>query len=88
MAIKFEKIKPGMRLMDIHIQRIGNTTMGRFGRWFVDIISVDEQNKTAVVRRNGNKPTTYYRRALERLYTKEPKRYRDQQERRRKGGLR
>jgi hypothetical protein len=85
MAIKFEKIEPGMRLMDIHRERMGNTTMSAWGRWDVVIVSVDRDKRTAVVRWNGNREETWDRHSLERLYTKEPKAYRDQQERRKKG---
>lgn len=31
MTIKFEKITPGMELLDIHSYRMGNTTMTRLG---------------------------------------------------------
>lgn len=79
MAIKFEKIRPGMRLMDIHSETLGNTTRRRLGRWFVDIVSVDPETETAVVCWNSNAPKTYSKRQLERLYTKEPKAYRSQQ---------
>lgn len=87
MAIKFEKITPGMRLMDIHSHRMGNTMMRELGCWFVDIISVDTEKRTAVVRWNDNAPEVYHEYELTRLYTKEPKAYREQKARRARGGM-
>lgn len=80
MAIKFDKIEPGMRLLDIHSYRMGNTTMRRLGLWHVDVISVDKEKRSAVVRWNGNQPETWYARDLQKLYRegKEPKAYREQ----------
>jgi hypothetical protein len=68
MAIKFEKIEPGMRLADVHKGRMGNTTMSRYGCWWVDVVSVDREKRAAVVRWNGNRPTLWDARRLERLY--------------------
>lgn len=81
MAIKFEKIEPGMTLHDIHSERMGNTTMRELGRWDVRIVSVDREKRSAVVRWNGNSPTTWYAGELTKLYAdgKYPKRYRDQE---------
>jgi len=90
MAIKFEKIEPGMTLLDIHAEKMGNTTMSELGCWQVKVISVDAAKRTAVVSWNSNRPEVYYERQLTTLYRegKEPKRYRDQQECRRKNGTR
>jgi hypothetical protein len=82
MAIKFEKIKPGMVLLDIHSQRMGHTTMRELGCWEVRIISVCSETKTAMVNWNGNSPKRWFASELERLYTKPPKAYRDQERRR------
>lgn len=81
MAIKFSKIMPGMTLLDIHSVRAGNTTMRRLGKWPVTIVSVDPQAETAIVHWNGNPPSIWTKAKLERLYTKEPKKYRDQKAR-------
>lgn len=87
MAIKFSKIEPGMILLDIHSYGVGNTTMRALGSWPVKIISVDREAQTArVVWNSCNPEETYSRRQLERLYTKEPKAYRDQQERKKGRG--
>ena len=88
MAIKFEKIKPGMTLLDVHSQRMGNTTMSELGCWNVDIISVDPKTQTAVVRWNSNREQTYFKRQLERLFVTPPKKYRDQLASRAKSGWR
>lgn len=69
MAIKFEKIKAGMVLYDRHRERAGNTTMTRLGEWPVEIISVDPERRTAQVSWNTNRPETYGRHSLERLYS-------------------
>jgi len=86
MAIKFEKITPGMVLLDVHRQPLGNTTMHEWGLWKVNVISVDPEKRTAVVSWNSNAEQTWEAHRLERLYTKPPKAYREQAERRRKGG--
>jgi hypothetical protein len=88
MAIKFEKIEPGMTLHDIHSERMGNTTMSELGKWPVYIVSVDKLRRVAVVKWNGNKEEIWYERDLKCLYAegKEPKRYREQQERNKKYG--
>ena len=54
MAISFEKIKPGTRLLDIHKERKGNTTIFELSCFPVDIVSVDSASRTAMVRWNGN----------------------------------
>lgn len=75
-----------MILLDIHSQSAGNTTMRRLGCWKVIVKSVDPIKRTAVVSWNGNADQTWPARHLERLYTKETKAYRAQQDRRAKGG--
>lgn len=81
MAIKFDKIVAGMELLDIHSEQAGNTTMRRVGCWPVLIVSVDQVQRTAVVRWNVvNEPETWGRRQLERLYAKVPPRYKNHPE--------
>lgn len=87
MAIKFEKVKPGMVLLDIHRQRMGNTTLSAWGLWHVRIIEVNEQQREAFVSWNDNRPEWWPARKIERLYAKETKAYREQQERRSRGAL-
>jgi hypothetical protein len=72
MAIKFEKIQPGMMLFDVHSERAGNTTMKRWGDWPVRVISVDADSKSAMVSWNGNEPTRRYHHRLRKLYAKVP----------------
>jgi hypothetical protein len=88
MAIKFEKITPGMELLDIHRTKMGNTTMSELGLWKVRVISVDPATRTALVSWNSNPQEKYHERDLTRLYTKPPKAYLEQQERRRRNGNR
>lgn len=66
MAISFEKIKPGMRLVDIRKERRGNTTIWELSCFPVDIVSVDSASRTAMVRWNG----------MKKLYAKVPPRFR------------
>jgi hypothetical protein len=69
MAIKFEKIQPGMTLYDRRMTRMGNTTMRSLGEWRVKVISVDAEARTALCSWNGNRPTKYHARNLEKLHT-------------------
>lgn len=52
MAIKFEKIKPGMTLYDVR----RNTGFGRhkWNTWPVYIKEVDAENRTVIASWNGN----------------------------------
>jgi len=85
MAIKFDKVESGMVLLDIHRERVGNTTFQALGCWNVRVISVDKNARTAMCSWNGNPPRRYYERDFRRLYTKPTKAYLDQCERRRSG---
>jgi hypothetical protein len=76
MAISFEKIKPGMRLVDIHKERRGNTKIWEVSCFPVDIVSVDSASRTAMVRWNGNPERKWYWRELKKLYAKVPPRFR------------
>ena len=69
MAIKFEKIKPGMVLYDRHRRRMGNTTMTTLGEWSVRIISVDPETRSATVSWNGNREERYTAHRLAKLYS-------------------
>ncbi len=82
--MKYEKIEPGMVLLDIHSERCGNTTMRELGLWRVAIISVDREKHSALVSWNGNPPKTWYKRELERLKAKPTAAYLRQVERKRK----
>jgi hypothetical protein len=82
MAVKFEKIEPGMVLLDIHR---GNTTMREWCLWKVRVISVDRAKRNAVVSWNGNPAQTWDARSLTKLYIKPTRAYLEQKERRSKG---
>lgn len=87
MAIKFEKIEPGMTLLDVRRTKIGNTTMSEWSYWNVKIVSIDREAQTAVAIWNEVNPKgTWTRRQLERLYKTLPKAVRDQEERRKAHG--
>lgn len=70
--MKFEKIKPGMILFDVHSHRRGNTTMTTMGCWEVFIESVDVEKRTAMARWNGNPARKYFERDLNSLREKKP----------------
>lgn len=75
MAIKFEKIEPGMILFDIHSEPAGNTTMRRLGCWEVRVVSVNKEKREALVRWNGNPATVWSARRLSKLYREKTKKY-------------
>lgn len=87
MAVAFNKIKPGMELLDIHKVRMGNTTMQRLSLFKVRVISVDTEARTAMCSWNGNQPTLYREREFKSLYLKPTKAYLAQQERRSRGSI-
>ena len=59
MAVAFDTVKPGDILLDVHSQRMGNTTMREQGVWKVRVISVDAEKRTALCSWNGNRAETY-----------------------------
>ena len=67
--MKFEKIKEGMTLYDVHTYKMGNTSMRSVGVWPVLVVSLDETYKSAKVVWNGNthRQQTYYQRQREKL---------------------
>lgn len=83
--ISFDKLTPGMILLDIHKYRMGNTTMRAWGCWEVRVISVDPEARTAMCSWNGNPPTKYREGDFRKLRTKPTKAYLEQCERRKNG---
>jgi hypothetical protein len=75
MAIKFEKLEVGMRLFDIHKQRMGNTTMSEWGCWNVEILSIDRIRRTAMVCWNSNAADEWSAARLSKLFAKKPPSY-------------
>jgi len=73
--MKFERIKPGMVLYDVHSHRMGNTTMRTMGCWEVHVVSVDAEKRTARVHWNVkfNPEETYHEFQLKRLRERKPK---------------
>jgi len=68
--MKFERIKVGDILYDVHSERLGNTTIRSVGVWRVKILEVHEDH--AIVSWNGNSPQRYSRKQIARLRAKEP----------------
>lgn len=56
MAVKFETIKAGDVLYDVHREKMGNTTMSAWGWWRVRVISIDHEKRVAKVSWNTNPP--------------------------------
>lgn len=73
MAIKFEKIQPGMTLWDAHTYLMGNTTLRSWGVWSVEVVEVDAEKRLALVRWNGNPATWWHASKLRKLRAKKPK---------------
>jgi hypothetical protein len=70
---KFDTVKPGDVLYDVHRARMGNTTMSRLDYWAVYVESVDYDNYTAMCKWNGNPAQMYCKRRIERLRRSKPK---------------
>jgi hypothetical protein len=68
MAIRFEKISPGMTLYERSKMRAGNTTLRTICEWPVRIISLDAAKREAVVSWNGNPARTWGERRLRALF--------------------
>jgi hypothetical protein len=68
----FDRIKPGDILWDVHREKMGNTTMSRQGCWRVEVVSVDREKRTAVVRWNSNPQQIYSEYSLGRLRRSRP----------------
>ncbi len=70
MPIKFDKLVEGSTLYDIHSETMGNTTLRRLGYWPVTIISIDREERSAMVSWNGNPPQKRYESQLIRYHTR------------------
>jgi hypothetical protein len=85
MAIKFEKIQPGMVLLDIHRVRRGNTMMTEWASFNVRVIEVDAVKRQCYATWNGNQAEWWSERRITKLRTKPSKAYLEQVERRKQG---
>lgn len=70
--MKYERIKAGDVLYDVHSYYMGNTTVRSMGVWHVKVIALHPEDRTATVSWNGNRPERYYESDLKRLREKEP----------------
>lgn len=70
--IKFEKIKAGDTLYDVHSYRMGNTTITTMGCWTVYVFEVDSTGRRALVSWNGNRKEWWSEVWLKRLRAKKP----------------
>lgn len=67
MAVRFETVKAGDVLYDVHREKMGHTTMSRLGWWRVVVKSIDHAKGVAWCSWNGNPPRRYGRRELAKL---------------------
>lgn len=81
---KFDTIKAGETLYDCHRVSMGNTTMRHWALYKVRVISVDPATRTAICSWNNNRPEKYSERRLAGLTRTVPKKYTDQEARRRR----
>lgn len=70
--MKFEKIKAGDVLYDVHSYRMGNMTIRSVGVWDVRVLTIDATTRSAIVSWNGNRPETMHERSLVKLRGKRP----------------
>ena len=71
-AMKFEKLKPGMVVYDVRRYKMGNTTVSSIGIWEVRIVSVDSESKTVVAEWNNNPAKKYFGCVVEKWRAKKP----------------
>ena len=70
--MKFEKLRPGMTVYDVHTYRVGNTSMRAVGVWEVRIVSVDAESRRFVASWNGNAAKVFFARDATKWREKEP----------------
>ena len=58
--MKFEKLKPGMVVYDVHSYKMGNTTQSTVGVWEVRIVTVDIESRLITASWNGNPAKTFF----------------------------
>lgn len=70
--MKFEKLKPGMVVYDVHSHGMGNTTMRTLGVWDVRIISVDPVSRSCLASWNGNPAGQHFEYAIKKWKERRP----------------
>ena len=60
MAVSFDKVNAGDTLWDCRYTKAGNTTMKRWSCWTLYVVSVNREERSAVIRWNGNGERTVY----------------------------
>jgi len=71
MAIKFEKIKPGMTLYDV--RKNTGMTRNKWSVWPVFVDEVDEENRTVMASWNGNAKEKMFEGRITKFRAKKPK---------------
>jgi hypothetical protein len=70
--VKFEKLKPGMVVYDVHSYKMGNTTQSTVGVWEVRVVAVDIEAKCVTASWNGNPTKTFFYGNVTKWREKEP----------------
>jgi hypothetical protein len=70
--MKFEKLKPGMVVYDVHREKMGNTTLSTVGTWTVRIVSVDADTRSCMASWNTNPPTRHYEHTIRKWRENKP----------------
>jgi hypothetical protein len=70
--MKYEKIKEGMTLYDVHKSKMGNTRRSSYGTYPVRVIKLDPTTRSATVSWNNNPPTVYNEQKLSKLKQEKP----------------
>ena len=74
MAVKFELVKAGDVLYDVHREKAGHTNMSRLGCWEVKVEEINHEEGWAMCRWNVmNPPKRWSRRRVEKLRRSKPK---------------
>lgn len=70
--MKFERIKPGMTLYDVHRYKVGNTARSSVGVWPVRVVEVDQESRSIVASWNHNPPRRFHEHQTRKLREREP----------------
>ena len=73
MAIKFDSVKVGDVLYDVHRYKLANVNASRQGCWEVHVKQIDTVNQRALVAWNGNAPEWKRAREVEKYRRSRPK---------------
>lgn len=70
--MKFDNLKVGQVLFDVHSYKMGNTTIRSLGVWTVYVKEIDAERRRAFISWNGNAATWWYGDKIAKLKETEP----------------